>query len=84
MIPFLKDGAALQVFVKCNLIRHKLEVYATNKETFSIRNGMISIYKDYLTDLIVLHVVANLPAGSTGVGVFELSTTSPVFSGFFP
>ena len=40
LIPFLKDGAALQVFVKCNLIRHKLEVYATNKETFSIRNGI--------------------------------------------
>ena len=42
LIPFLKDGAALQVFVKCNLIRHKLEVYATNKETFSIRNGIMS------------------------------------------
>ena len=40
VIPFLKDGAALQVFVKCKLIRHKLEVYATNKETFSIRNGI--------------------------------------------
>ena len=26
--------------MKCNLIRHKLEVYATNKETFSIRNGI--------------------------------------------
>ena len=43
IIPFLKDGAALQVFVKCKLIRHKLEVYATNKETFSIRNGITQI-----------------------------------------
>ena len=41
IIPFLKNGAALQVFMKCNLIRHKLEVYATNKETFSIRNVII-------------------------------------------
>ena len=41
LIPFQKNGFALQVFVKCNLIRHKLEVYATNKETFSNRNGMI-------------------------------------------
>ena len=51
VIPFLKDGAALQVFVKCNLIRHKLEVYATNKEIFSIRNGitlMLKFIKPYM------------------------------------
>ena len=31
IIPFQKNGFALQVFVKCNLIRHKLTVCATKK-----------------------------------------------------
>ena len=31
VIPFLKNGFALQVFVKCNLICHKLTVCATKK-----------------------------------------------------
>ena len=36
VIPFLKYVVALQVFVKCNLIRHKLTVCATKKRYFQL------------------------------------------------
>ena len=71
IIPFLKDGVALQVFVKCNLIRHKLEVYATNKrhklevyatnkEIFSIRNGISESLADKNPPEITLFVLKRL------------------------
>ena len=42
IIPFLKNGFALQVFVKCNLIRHKLTVCATKKRHLQLEMVLVA------------------------------------------